>query len=132
MLGENLTYISLQPLQESALSDLVSQTLRQSRESVALLVSALARHSHGNPFTARTLLLLLKTEDQVRFHYNYFESKLNTFARSNMTGLAIPGRQMPPPLLSFSTLVQRSIPMMWMPSFSCNVFVRYTSEKSAV
>lgn len=67
MFGDHLTFVSLRPLQESALSNLVCQTLRRSCEDVALLVSALAQHSHGNVFTARSLLSLLAAEKYVSY-----------------------------------------------------------------
>jgi hypothetical protein len=60
-------FISIQPLNEEALSDLVCETLRIDNQTAAPLVSVLARHSYGNAFTARSLLLLLKNEGYVRY-----------------------------------------------------------------
>ena len=49
--------------------ELVMRTLHIDAEPAAPLVSALVKHSRGNVFTARSLLMLLRNEDYVSAFY---------------------------------------------------------------
>lgn len=48
--------------------ELVTRTLHIDAAHAAPLVSALVKHSRGNVFTARSLLMLLRNEDYVSFY----------------------------------------------------------------
>jgi hypothetical protein len=64
-LGSRLTLVPLRPLTSNAISGLVCRTLHITQDEAAPLVNCLARHSHGNPFSVRSLLFLLKSENYV-------------------------------------------------------------------
>jgi predicted ATPase len=64
-IGPKLTVVTLRPLTSDAISGLVCRTLHINTEEAAPLVAALARHSHGVPFTVKNLLFLLKSENYV-------------------------------------------------------------------
>lgn len=65
--GTRLVTIGLKPLNEHAITELVMHTLHISPEAAAPLVSSLIKHSNGNAFNIRSLLMLLKNEDYVDF-----------------------------------------------------------------
>ncbi|CED84388.1 histidine kinase [Phaffia rhodozyma] len=68
--GSRATYINLSPLSASSVMSLVKGTLHESNENVLTpLVNMLYRHTKGNAFSIRNLLVALKRHNHIYFDW---------------------------------------------------------------
>lgn len=72
LLGTKLVFVNLQPLPETAVLELVARTLHIESSAAEPLAAALVKHSRGNAFAVRSLLMLLRNEDYVRHHSSLY------------------------------------------------------------
>lgn len=125
MLGTKLSFVNLQPLNEEAITELVTHTLHIGSQAAQPLISALLRHSRGNAFTVRSLLMLLRNEDFVSRSTNPIQYiSLICYSRLSSIGLVTRGRTMLIWSTSSSSRAHASTPTTLTQPSSYNIFSR--------
>ncbi|TFK76709.1 dual-domain HisK/Mak2 protein kinase [Pluteus cervinus] len=78
------TWISVEPLQSSAIWSLVSKTLHRSKEDCAPLSQWIFAASSGNPFSARNILMMLQRQRHITFDWerNHWKYDIVTIKES--------------------------------------------------
>ncbi|KAI9243547.1 hypothetical protein BDA99DRAFT_530153 [Phascolomyces articulosus] len=100
-----VTFIKLAPLAADAILQLVSQTLHQTAESVQPLADIVFHRTHGNPFYAKQLMLMMKRKGDIWLDW---DAKQWKFRLDNVNQMLFPPKQQqqsqqPPPINSSSS-----------------------------
>ncbi|KAI8145982.1 hypothetical protein BJV82DRAFT_31161 [Fennellomyces sp. T-0311] len=88
-----VTFIKLTPLAADAILQLVSQTLHQTPEVVQPLADIVFHRTHGNPFYAKQLMLMMKRKGNIWLDWDEKQWK---FRLDNVNQILFPPKQQPP------------------------------------